>query len=49
MYAEEFGWTPDQVDAIPLRLEPWIMPIHTAIQADITRRQAEAVEAAKKG
>ncbi len=37
-YAREFGWTPEQVDGLPLSLEPWILPIQGVIEADIARR-----------
>ena len=51
LYARAFGWTPEQVDALPISLEPYILPIDSAIGADIKRRQAEAENkaAAKHG
>jgi hypothetical protein len=49
IYAREFGWTPDQVDNLPLAIEPWILPIHGVIEDDITRRHNETVEKAKAG
>lgn len=27
MFAEQFGWTPDQVDALPAWLRPWYLPM----------------------
>lgn len=26
-FAEEFGWTPAQVDALPASVAPWYLPI----------------------
>ncbi len=48
-YAREFGWTPEQVDGLPLSLEPWILPIQGVIEADIARRDREAAEANSAG
>lgn len=42
LYARAFGWTPDQVDSIPLALEPYLLPIDAAIGSDIKRRQEKA-------
>jgi hypothetical protein len=47
-YAQKFGWTPAQVDDLPLHLEPWIFPVMNAIEADIARKDAAAQEAAQK-
>lgn len=49
IYAREFGWTPAQVDNLPLAVERWILPIHAVISDDIARRHDEAVEKAKAG
>lgn len=42
LYARAFGWTPDEVDNVPLRLEPYLLPIDAAIGADIKRRSEKA-------
>jgi hypothetical protein len=48
IYAREFGWTPAQVDEIPLTIEPWIIPIHSAMNdaeraaMEQARKDAEA-------
>lgn len=47
-YARAFNWTPDQVDSIPLRLDPWLLPINAVIEKDCRRRQQAEFEAAKK-
>lgn len=31
VYMREFGWTPQQVDEIPLGIEVWLLPIFSAI------------------
>lgn len=53
LYAREFGWTPAQVDEIPLTIEPWIMPINSAIEEAIAAKQEaahkEAEAKAKRG
>lgn len=48
MYAREFGWSPDQVDAIPLRLDAWLMPINDAIENEIHSRRVRAMDAKAK-
>lgn len=42
IYARRFGWTPAEVDSLPISVEPWILPIDDAIEADIARRQEAA-------
>jgi len=42
MYAREFGWTPDQVDQLRLIDEPYLLPINTAFEGEIARRQEQA-------
>jgi hypothetical protein len=27
-YADRFGWTPAEVDALPASIEPWLLPLH---------------------
>lgn len=43
-FAEMYGWTPDQVDSLPLRLSDSYMPISKAIAAERNRRQEAALE-----
>lgn len=55
MFAERYGWTPEQVDNLPLDVAPWIMPIAHAIDAERERRQEqerlarEAQQSVKQG
>lgn len=39
MYADRFGWTPAEVDAIPLTTEMWLLPVHDVIEG--VRRDAQ--------
>ncbi len=49
LYADRFGWTPDQVDNLPLKFRRWCLPIANAIDEEHHRRHEEAVaKAAKK-
>jgi len=48
MYAREFGWTPDQVDNLRLIDEPYLLPINSAFEAEISRRQEQAAKDAQK-
>ena len=34
-----------QVDNLPMTVEPWLLPISSEINADIARRQADAMKA----
>jgi hypothetical protein len=45
-FAEHYGWTPDQVDKLPLHLSDWYMPISGAIAKERDRREESAMEAA---
>lgn len=47
LYAREFGWTDEQVDNLPMTLEPWYLPISYAITKAENARQAAAEAAAK--
>lgn len=47
IYARRFGWTPAQVDELPISVESWILPIDDAIEADIAARQERAAKARK--
>ena len=44
-FAEQYGWPPDVVDKLPLRLSDQFMPISGAIGAERRRREAEAFNA----
>jgi hypothetical protein len=50
-FARRFGWTPDQVDSIPLVLEPWLLFIDDAMnEAENNHREAiQAAAEAKAG
>jgi hypothetical protein len=48
IYAREFGWTPAQVDELPLTVEPWLLPIHNAINEFVSERELKAIEEAQK-
>jgi len=41
-YARRFGWTPAQVDELPLVTEPWLFPIVSAMDEADARRQEQA-------
>ena len=41
LYAVKFQWTPDQVDQLPLELDPWLLPIATLIQ-DVANERAKS-------
>lgn len=42
LYAREFGWTPAQVDELPMSVEPWLLPISAEIDRVLQERQAKA-------
>lgn len=46
VYAREFGWTPSQVDEIPLTVDPWLLPIHNILIEVENQKQIEAAKAA---
>lgn len=48
IYAERFGWTPGQVNELPLAVEPWVLPISDALNAERERRAEKAREDAQK-
>lgn len=51
IYAKEFGWTPTQVDELPLGVEPFLLPIYNAIlqyENEQAVKAAEAQAAAQK-
>lgn len=48
MYAQRFNWTPQQVDELPLDVEPWLVPIVSAMEAEQVRRSEAAQKAAEK-
>jgi hypothetical protein len=47
MYAEKWGWTPDQVDALRLDVEPWLFPVADAFQREWKRRNPKPKDADK--
>ena len=47
LYARAFGWTPEQVENIPVSKEHWLLPIDQAIEADISARRERATREAK--
>jgi hypothetical protein len=51
-FARRFGWTPEQVDKIPLRVEGWIWPMMSALdeweEKEQERRQRDQERRAKK-
>lgn len=48
-FARRFNWTPEQVDALPLKVEGWIWPIMSALD-DLEEKRAEqqAADAERK-
>lgn len=47
-FARAFHWPPPIVDELPLVVEPWLLPIAAAMDAEDTRRQNEAIEAEQR-
>lgn len=41
IYAKRFGWTPQQVDAMPLEVEQWMLPILSVIDEVEEKRREE--------
>ena len=48
MYAERWGWTPNQVDELTLEQEDWLMPIALALDDEKAYREKKAMEAAER-
>ena len=46
LYAREFGWTPAQVDEVPLSVEPWLLPISNMVDEVLAKRAKDAAKAA---
>jgi hypothetical protein len=42
VYADRFGWSPSQVDEIPLLTDAWLLPIANAIGAEKAVREEKA-------
>ena len=47
-YARRFGWTPEQVEALPLSTADWLFPITGAIDAAEAKAQQQAQETAER-
>jgi hypothetical protein len=48
LYAHRFGWTPEQVDQMPLTDDAWLLPICNAIDAEVDKRNKKDAEKANK-
>lgn len=48
IYAREFGWTPAEVDELPLAVEPWLLPIYNALIEYENEKQEEAAKVARE-
>ncbi|TVZ01274.1 hypothetical protein EAS64_33895 [Trebonia kvetii] len=48
VYAERWGWTPEQVDRLTLDQEDWLMPIALALDGEREYREKKAAEAAER-
>lgn len=48
LYAHRFGWTPDQVEQIPLTDDAWLLPICKAIDDELDRRSKRDQERAER-
>jgi hypothetical protein len=48
LYAERFGWTPEQVDQLTVEQDDWLMPIAAALDSERERREKKAVDDAER-
>lgn len=48
LYAERFGWTPQQVDQLTLEQEDWLMPIVNAFDDERERQRRKAEQEADR-
>jgi hypothetical protein len=48
VYAERFGWTPEQVDRLTVEQDDWLIPIAQAFDAEREYREKKAQEAAER-
>lgn len=42
VYAERWGWTPEQVDSLTIEQEDWLIPIAQAMDAEQDKREKRA-------
>lgn len=47
-YAEEFGWTPQQVDQLTAQQDDWLIPVLHAIKAQRDYQQQKAQDAQER-
>lgn len=48
LYAERFGWTPEQVDQLTIEQDDWLMPIAAALDNERDRREKKAADDAER-
>jgi len=48
LYAERWGWTPDQVGNLSLEVADWLLPIAEVMDKERERREVKAQRAAEK-
>jgi hypothetical protein len=48
VYAEKFGWTPQQVDELTIQQDEWLMPVVQAIDAQRAYQEKKAHESAER-
>lgn len=48
LYAERFGWTPEQVDRLTVEQDDWLMPIAAALDSERARQEKKAIDEAER-
>lgn len=48
LYADRFGWTPEQVDRLTVEQDDWLMPIASALDNERERREKKAMDEAER-
>lgn len=48
MYADKWGWTPQQVDDLTLEQEDWLLPIAEALDSERQYRMEKEQRAAER-
>lgn len=48
LYAERWGWHPEQVDRLTIQQDDWLMPIARAFDGEKERQRKRAEEKAKR-
>ena len=48
IYAERFGWTPEQVDRLTVEQDDWLVPIAIAMDKERERQEKKAIDEAER-